>query len=164
VLRQWALLYREFATEFLTCLYGRVSRDTIEIALSVPADVRPSHSTRNEVTPVGYSRARPMDGCPLSDPIGDAHSHPPSTLGEGPDQFRARSSGRDRCYASATDWRSLADEHATLEVRFTVVVCDVGAAAFFFSDGTAARCRYDPEVRDAKCQWETLPRFVPTRP
>ena len=46
-----------------------------------------------------------------------------------------------------------------------MVVCGFGMAGFFFSDGTAARCTYAPDVRDPGCAWDPLPPvLLPERP
>lgn len=73
VLREWALLYREFRTEFLQCLYGRSSGDSLKIHLALNAHVRPSQSTVKGVTPED-------EMCPwalgLDSIVGVVHSHP----------------------------------------------------------------------------------------
>jgi hypothetical protein len=139
VLRQWAMLYREFSVEFATCLYGR--HDTVTLA--IPADVRPRRATSNVVTPEGYSSVTPFGGCPhVGVPlIADGHSHPVKGAVR-----------RDRCYLSPADVTAFRREVAS-GAPFTVVICDFGEVAVFFRSGTVRRCHYDPNAHTPTCVW-----------
>lgn len=142
VLREWALLYREFRTEFLQCLYGRLSGDSLRIRLALNAHVRPSHSMVGGVTPED-------DTCPFAlgadSLIGVAHSHPQQQYALNGERLPLEPQA-NRCYESWEDIAMLVQNGLPVGV----VVCGVGRIYVLRrgqtpNDGTNV-CQYDPEA------------------
>jgi hypothetical protein len=137
-MRHWALSYREFSTEFLDCLYGRRVGDSIKVVFTIPADVRPSRSTPDDVTPV--------TDCVMTEVyLGDAHSHPRETAAINGQRFHI-DPNTDQCYLSKPDQDSFRADTAAI---ITVVVCGVGQFMVWVKgdslDADGHRCVYDPE-------------------
>jgi hypothetical protein len=128
-LHEWALLYREFHTEFLECLYGRASRDTVTVFYGVLADVKPSHSRATMVAP----QADGMCAITGDSLVGIAHNHPQSCRGgngaacglqvtDSESMHPQDDPGNDPCYESFPDIRTFIGSGLELNI----VVCGVG--------------------------------------
>ena len=138
VLRHWALQYREFSTEFLDCVFGHRSADTLYIDVAIPADVRPSRSTPDDVTPAS--------GCPVVEHyVGDVHSHPHETAALNGQRFHIDPNA-DLCYLSHADQQSFRDDSMA---KLTIVVCGFGQLMLWLRedslDHSGKRCYYDAE-------------------
>src|SRR2546426_3126420 len=72
ITHRWSLMYREFSTEWLDCIYGKNLWDTVEIVGVFPADTVPSASTPNTVS----GTCVPLAGLLIR----DAPNHPPHAL------------------------------------------------------------------------------------
>lgn len=77
-LQAWALFYREFKSEFMTCLYGAQVGDSVDVRWAVLASTKPSQVSDSGVT-------RPIY-CPRlggeNHLVGIAHSHPSGQCGQ----------------------------------------------------------------------------------
>lgn len=140
VLREWALLYREMRTEFLSCLYGLHHGDSVLVQFAVLANVRPSHSMVGGVSPV---EDEPTCYTAPGLLVGIAHSHPR--------ERRALSGERlpdavNPCYESGEDVAMFVGSG----VEVSVVVCGVGRV-YLLRKGSRPNldsqvCDYDPEA------------------
>ncbi|MGI0029424.1 MAG: hypothetical protein ACREAQ_06920 [Nitrososphaera sp.] len=152
VTHTWALLYREFRTEFLGCLYGsvRASRDpaapdTVTVSYMLLADVKPSHSTDQSVAETS--------ACPPSERLlGMVHSHPGgrSCVHDGrgncaplPDRLHG-----DICFPSRTDSTSFARSGYLIDA----IVCGDGQFITITRDFAITRCDFDPEADVPVCR------------
>jgi len=151
VTHTWALLYREFRTEFLGCLYGsvRVGRDaarpdTVTVSYMLLADVKPSHSTDQSVAETSP--------CPPSERLlGLVHSHPGGRTcvhdGRGncaplPDRLHG-----DLCFPSRTDSTSFVRSGYLIDA----IVCGDGQFITITRDFAITRCDFDPEAEVPVC-------------
>jgi len=133
IVRHWALLYREFDTEFLGCLYGVVrpgrglDRDTVMVLADLPSDIRPSESRALGVR----NHCAPGPGF-----LGTVHSHPgPVTAA--------------LCGFSRADEQQFLASGALLDV----LVCGYGSYVVQVQGGEgASRCIYDPEAEAPQCR------------
>lgn len=122
-LQSWALLYREFRTEFMACLYGRETGDSVTVQWSVLASTKPS-----QVSDSGVSR--PIY-CPnlggTNEMIGIAHSHPSGSCGQSP-----------------PDLRTFVDSGLAV----SVIVCGPGRLAVYTRGAptVGVRCIFDAEA------------------
>lgn len=151
VTHTWALLYREFRTEFLGCLYGavHVSRDaaapdTVTVSYMVLADVKPSHSTNQSVAETSP--------CPPSERLlGMVHSHPGGRScvhdGRGNCAPVAEHLHGDICFPSRTDSTSFARSGYLIDA----IVCGDGRFITITRDFAITRCDYDPEADEPVC-------------
>lgn len=142
----WSLLYREFKTEFLGCLYGSVRAsarplepDTVTISYMLLADVKPSHSTDR-----GVAEKSP---CPASDKLlGMVHSHPGgrTCVHDGRGNCAPIEADRqgDICFPSRTDQASFAASRYVIDV----IVCGENTFIASTRDLIITRCEYDPEA------------------
>lgn len=141
VLRHFALMYREFSTEFLFCLYGPTRPDSMIVELAVLADVRPSRSTPDDVTPVQSCWAA---GGGITY-FGDAHSHPHESAALNGQRFHIDPNA-DLCYLSHPDQESFREDTAA---SLAVVVCGFGQFMVWRrgepTDKQGTRCIYDVE-------------------
>ena len=150
-LHAWALEYREWRTELLECLYGRVAGDTVLIRFAVLANVRPSHSTLNTVTPDSVGSCLAIASEAL---VGMAHSHPADRPRFVDGQYRADSDrfhpdpALDLCYESFIDVTTFV--RSGLPV--SVVICGVGRIYVLrrgrVPNAGADVCAYDPEEEE----------------
>ena len=145
IAHRWSLMYREFTTEWLDCVYGRIDGGTLLIVAALPADAPPSVSTPNNTDGLCV----PLDTLL----IGDAHNHPQDVL------IRSQSTpssgerfhvlpGTDQCYLSPQDWQTFM---ANAGQQVSVVICGQGEFIAFLRNREGARCRYDPEARTPRC-------------
>lgn len=130
-LRQWALNYREYETEFQACLYTMADIETGEpvLAMSIPSDVIPSMSTDSSVT------SHPLGGCfviPNVPLVGIVHSHPTG-----------------RCFQSMNDYRSFI---GNTSLQYAITVCGFGRFYLIGHDVPPSLCTYTPdEPADLEC-------------
>jgi len=152
-LHESALMYREFHTEYLECLYGRVNSDTTIVLYAIMADVKPSHSRPTTVIP------QPDGVCPQNTDslVGIVHNHPQTCRGGGGAacglQVRDSESmhpqddpASDPCYESYPDIRTF----IASGLRLNVVICGVGKM-YVQRQGSrpndpADVCSYDAEL------------------
>lgn len=125
-LQAWSLLYREFKPEFLTCIYGQGTDDSIMLKWTTLAAVRPSQLHKDGIDPPFY--------CPIvagpDSLIGFAHSHPSGVCAE---------TGRDIRTFALTG------------LAVSVVVCGRDRIAVFLRDMPAVLapvCSFDAEQSD----------------
>jgi hypothetical protein len=137
---RWALMYREFETEFMDCVYGEQVGDKVYIVLTVPANVLPRHSLVNSVTPLD---ACPAPGAKL---LGVAHSHPP--VRETINGQRFKTTNNDECYMSMTDMISFKGEGLPV----SIVVCGTGQFIMaMYVTGEVLKCVFEPDLTTPAC-------------
>lgn len=128
VLHNSALLYREFHTEFIACLFGRVNGDTVLAAVMVLADIRPSQSEEAAIKADTDGAPLPCRPSPLM--VGMIHSHPSRV-----------------CRPSVQDERTfVASGHAA-----ALIACGPGKL-FIRTQHGAALCYFNPEDPVAVCK------------
>lgn len=148
VTHTWALLYREFRTEFLGCLYGSVRHareavgpDTVTVSYMLLADVKPSHSTNQSVAETSP--------CPPSERLlGMVHSHPGGRrcVHDGRGNCAPGLHG-DICVPSRTDSTSFARSSYLIDA----IVCGDGRFITITRDFAITRCDFDPEADVPVC-------------
>jgi len=157
VLHDWALSYREWHTEWLSCLYGDVRGDTVIIRYSIPADVKPSHSMPTTVIP------QPAGQCVQTTDslVGIAHNHPQTcrsgngaacgtVVTDSGSMHPQDDATNDPCFESWPDIRTFVASHLLVNV----VVCGYSfnqARIYVQQRGAPPNdrsgvCSYDPEL------------------
>ena len=145
ITHRWSLMYREFSTEWLDCIYGKIIGDTVEIVGVFPADTVPSASTPNTVS----GTCVPLAGLL----IGDAHNHPRDVLirSQGTSSTGERfpvAPEADLCYLSPMDWHTFREN---VDQQVSIVICGQKELVLFLRNGEGGRCRFDPEQAFPEC-------------
>lgn len=161
VFRGSALLYREFHTEFLGCLYGLQRNDTIGIYLMAPASMRPSTSQALRIAD------DTTGSCPkLAEfqTLGLVHSHPdckhvaskPCLAVQALTPRVDPDSELNACIGSSDDMTTWKDNWEHLHWPLGMIVCGYGKLiVYVMSTSTVTPvCVYDPEESQPDCRRE----------
>lgn len=134
VVQQWGLMYREFSTEFMGCLYGRMEGGQMALRVFIPAAVRPSNSTDSTVTGECYEEKK-------FPAMGVLHSHVARV-------------DRPSCYVSKRDSVDFADSPYAV----TLIVCGADRVLVMFRDWQPIVVRYDSETGKIK-HWSSAQEY-----
>lgn len=147
LLRQWSLLFREFHTEFLQCVYayavpgdvdteGNMLNDTVKVAFAINANLPPSSFYPDSVAPPADWNE---DICPPTVGnffilLADVHNHIPRFVNGVRTTY---------CYPSDKDYASSFERQG---VPIAFILCDENRLVYFSSEGLIASCTWNPEI------------------